>query len=58
MRMLHRVILLIILTIGWCANAHADGIDSGDTAWLLTSTALVLFMTLPRASAFLWWTSP
>ena len=23
-------------------------LDSGDTAWMLTSTALVLFMTIPR----------
>jgi hypothetical protein len=23
----------------------SEGIDSGDTAWILTSTALVLFMT-------------
>ncbi len=27
-------------------------IDSGDTAWLLTSTALVLFMTLPGLALF------
>ncbi|HNY86693.1 MAG TPA: hypothetical protein PKN23_09345, partial [Candidatus Hydrogenedentes bacterium] len=31
--------------------AAADGavspVDSGDTAWMLTSMALVLFMTLP-----------
>ena len=27
-------------------------IDSGDTAWLLTSTALVLFMTIPGLSLF------
>ncbi len=26
--------------------------SSGDTAWLLTSTALVLFMTLPGLAAF------
>ena len=25
----------------------AQELDSGDTAWILTSTALVLFMTLP-----------
>ena len=30
----------------------ADGIDSGDTAWMLTSTALVLFMTLPGLALF------
>ncbi len=52
MRMLHRAIPFIILAIGCCANAHAEGIDSGDTAWLLTSTALVLFMTLPGLALF------
>jgi len=30
----------------------ADSVDSGDTAWLLTSTALVLFMTLPGLALF------
>ena len=29
-----------------------DGLDSGDTAWMLTATALVLFMTLPGLSLF------
>lgn len=29
-----------------------DAIDSGDTAWVLTSTALVLFMTIPGLSLF------
>ena len=32
--------------------AAADGLDSGDTSWLLTSTALVLFMTIPGLSLF------
>ena len=32
--------------------AHAEGVDSGDTAWILTSTALVLFMTLPGLALF------
>ncbi|MEQ8230601.1 MAG: ammonium transporter [Gammaproteobacteria bacterium] len=32
--------------------ATAAEIDSGDTAWLLTSTALVLFMTLPGLALF------
>ena len=27
-------------------------IDSGDTAWILTSTALVLFMTIPGLALF------
>ena len=30
----------------------SDGLDSGDTAWMLTSTALVLFMTLPGLALF------
>ncbi|MGK0172122.1 MAG: Amt family ammonium transporter [Gammaproteobacteria bacterium] len=30
----------------------ADSIDTGDTAWLLTSTALVLLMTLPGLALF------
>jgi ammonium transporter, Amt family len=32
--------------------AAQDAIDSGDTAWMLTSTALVLFMTVPGLSLF------
>ncbi|HHJ34939.1 MAG TPA: ammonium transporter [Gammaproteobacteria bacterium] len=32
--------------------AQAEGSDSGDTAWILTSTALVLFMTLPGLALF------
>ena len=35
--------LFLLLT----GSAAADTIDSGDTAWMLASTALVLFMTLP-----------
>jgi len=30
----------------------ASAIDSGDTAWLITATALVLFMTLPGLALF------
>ncbi|MBF0172848.1 MAG: ammonium transporter [Magnetococcales bacterium] len=33
--------------------AHAENVlNSGDTAWMLTSTALVLFMTIPGLSLF------
>jgi len=32
--------------------SYAEGLDSGDTAWMLTSTALVLFMTLPGLALF------
>lgn len=30
----------------------SDAVDSGNTAWILTSTALVLFMTIPGLSLF------
>ncbi len=36
----------------WPALALAQTADSGDTAWLLTATALVLFMTLPGLALF------
>ena len=29
-----------------------DGLDTGDTAWILSATALVLFMTLPGLALF------
>lgn len=32
--------------------AHADTYSAGDTAWMLTSSALVLFMLLPGLSLF------
>ena len=35
------------------ANAAESGtIDSGDTAWILVATALVLFMTIPALALF------
>ena len=30
----------------------SDAVDTGDTAWILTATALVLFMTLPGLALF------
>ncbi len=43
----------VILVIALVApTALAQTLDSGDTAWLLTSTALVLFMTIPGLSLF------
>ena len=44
--------LLITLFSFLSINLFAEGLDSGDTAWILTSTALVLFMTLPGLSLF------
>lgn len=32
--------------------AHANDLSGADTAWLLTATALVLFMTIPGLSLF------
>jgi ammonium transporter, Amt family len=34
------------------AGARADELSGADTAWILTSTALVLFMTIPGLSLF------
>ena len=40
--------LLLLSGPSWAS----DAIDSGDTAWMLTATALVLFMTLPGLALF------
>ena len=40
------------LVLPGTSMAAGPAINSGDTAWLLTSTALVLFMTLPGLAAF------
>jgi Amt family ammonium transporter len=45
-----RVLLLVVALFP--GIAFADEINSGDTAWILTSTALVLFMTLPGLALF------
>ena len=44
----------ILLTSAlWPLTANAtEGADAGDTAWVLTSTALVLFMTMPGLALF------
>jgi len=44
------ILTILLLTIP--AAAHADALDSGNTAWILTSTALVLFMTIPGLALF------
>jgi len=44
---------LLFITLGlFSISASAEGLDTGDTAWMLTSTALVLFMTLPGLALF------
>ena len=50
-----RIILTVGAMIGACGlsvPAFADTLNSGDTAWILTATALVLFMSLPGLALF------
>jgi len=49
--MQHSVWLALILVV-FSFPVHADALDTGDTAWILTATALVLFMTIPGLSLF------
>ena len=48
--MIKKFILLSVTLFSF--SISADELNSGDTAWILTSTALVLFMTLPGLSLF------
>ncbi|MDD9999349.1 MAG: ammonium transporter [Rhodospirillaceae bacterium] len=41
------LMLALLPAAGW-----SQALDTGDTAWMLTSTALVLFMTLPGLALF------
>ncbi|MEZ4331923.1 MAG: ammonium transporter [Myxococcota bacterium] len=43
---------LVIAAPGLAADASEAALDGADTAWILTSTALVLFMTIPGLSLF------
>ena len=50
-----RTLIVILLLCGLPSLAmaqEATAPDSGDTAWMLTSTALVLFMTIPGLALF------
>ena len=44
--------LLLLSTLLFSVGISAEELNSCDTAWILTSTALVLFMTLPGLSLF------
>ena len=44
--------VLIIITFFLSEAATADVLNTGDTAWMVTATALVLFMTLPGLALF------
>jgi Amt family ammonium transporter len=43
---------LVFACLADFAHADAATLDTGDTAWLITATALVLFMTLPGLALF------
>ncbi len=45
--------LIVLMFLGSAATpAYANDLSGADTAWLLTATALVLFMTIPGLSLF------
>ena len=45
-------VLWVSLTLLPGVTFASSGLDTGDTAWMLTATALVLFMTLPGLALF------
>ena len=47
-----QVIALLVITLLASTGASAQEINGADTAWMLTATALVLFMTIPGLSLF------
>jgi ammonium transporter, Amt family len=52
-RLLRRLVWFISVALfPGLALAQSSTVQAGDTAWLLTATALVLFMTLPGLAAF------
>src|SRR6185369_480128 len=46
------LLALLLLPVSAMAADAAPAIDRGDTAWMLTSTALVLMMTIPGLALF------
>jgi Amt family ammonium transporter len=46
------VVTLLGPAVALAQEVQAPTLNSGDTAWMLTSTALVLFMTIPGLSLF------
>ncbi len=51
MKMIKKLILPSLLLLPAVSHA-ADELNTGDTAWVLISTALVLMMTLPGLALF------
>ena len=46
------IVILLMFASPALAQDAVDVLDSGDTAWMLTSTALVLLMTIPGVALF------
>jgi ammonium transporter, Amt family len=46
------LLILALIFVSPAIFAATDAINSGDTAWMLTSTALVLLMTIPGLAVF------
>ena len=46
------VFFFVFAFLAFTDPASASELDTGDTAWILTSTALVLFMTIPGLALF------
>ena len=51
MKLIAKIVLIAGALVA-SAGASADELNGADTAWILTSTALVLFMTIPGLSLF------
>jgi Amt family ammonium transporter len=51
-KVLSAFVLLLGLVFSGAVTAGETGLDQANTAWILTSTALVLFMTIPGLSLF------
>ncbi len=50
--MMQKFLLFALLCVAPGGAFAAESLDSGDTAWMLTATVLVLFMTLPGLALF------
>ncbi|MEO5347548.1 MAG: ammonium transporter [Magnetococcus sp. YQC-9] len=52
MASLFTLVLLLLPAAGWAAETAPVTLNPANTSWLLTATALVLFMTLPGLALF------
>ena len=51
-RLIHPAALLIFLASFPTAVGADEALSAGDTSWMITATALVLFMTIPGLALF------